>query len=484
MVRFLLMTSMLAAWLLALPSATAAAQPAAVAYVQGGNLWVTTLPDGQARQVTTGGNVQGPRWSEGGDWLAYHQGNQVMVTPRSGGSPHALHGSAAVSSFAWSPVAQTIAYLSNNTTYVASAPDWQERALPDTSFGTWSPDGKQLAFVRMMLLGKNGPGNVPERATSLWRVTIDGGQPVQVYNAGSPSSAGLILAGWSADGNSILVWPDPQYSASLLADGAPLEAVPAAGGTPRQVSDAMLTYPDFLAVAPAGPDVAIAQGAGRETWTGKRIAVVNLAAGSDRPLTPTSLAAVQPAWSPDGQRLAYVAAPDAGATAGGDPATASLAKRRIWVMNRDGSGQTQLTNDPAYRDERPQWSADGSQLLFARLDQAGKASLWLMNADGSGLTKVVDNVDLPGAAGAFGGLGDHGHLNWDAAFAWQPGAAVQLPAAGAGGAVRAPLADSALLALALLGLSAGSLLATRAARRRSHSFVAVRQYSDGETRLR
>lgn len=276
---------------------------------------------------------------------------------------------------------------------------------------------------------------------------------MRVYDAGSPASSGLIVAGWSADGKDILVWPDPAFSASLLADGTPLEAVPAAGGAPRQVSDAMLTYSDFLAVAPAGSYLAVAQGAGRETWTRKRIAIVEPAAGKSQPLTPTTLAAVQPAWSPDGQRLAFAAAPDIGAVGGAAPAKAALAKRRIWVMDRDGGGQTQLTNDAAYRDERPRWSADGGQILFARLDGAGQASLWLMNTDGSSLTKVADNLALPSSSANPVWFGSYGHLDWDSAFAWQPGAAVQLPATGSGGAAGQRDGDAALALALLAGLA-------------------------------
>lgn len=69
-----------------------------------------------------------------------------------------------------------------------------------------------------------------------------------------------------------------------------------------------------------------------------------------------------PAWSPDG-RIAFVSDRDG--------------NREIYVMNADGSGQSNLTNDPR-EDEFPAWSRDGARLAFAR-----DSSIWLMAGDGS-----------------------------------------------------------------------------------------------------
>ncbi len=83
------------------------------------------------------------------------------------------------------------------------------------------------------------------------------------------------------------------------------------------------------------------------------------------------MVAAEPAWSPDGTRMAFVrSTPEhLGAYAGdGD----------IYVMNADGSGLTQLTE--GLQAAAPAWSPDGSRIVFAR-DQG--TSLVVMNADGS-----------------------------------------------------------------------------------------------------
>jgi TolB protein len=67
--------------------------------------------------------------------------------------------------------------------------------------------------------------------------------------------------------------------------------------------------------------------------------------------TQTKLAAgSQPAWSPDGSRIAYVH-------------TARFGFPNVWTMAADGSDKTQLTSGSNYR-AQPAWSPDGTRLVF------------------------------------------------------------------------------------------------------------------------
>lgn len=86
--------------------------------------------------------------------------------------------------------------------------------------------------------------------------------------------------------------------------------------------------------------------------------------------------AAEPAWSPDGTRIAFVlSTPEhLGAYAGdGD----------LYVMNADGTGRTKLTD--GLRDAHPAWSPEGDRIVFVR-DQGN--SLVVMNADGSDATEI------------------------------------------------------------------------------------------------
>ena len=61
----------------------------------------------------------------------------------------------------------------------------------------------------------------------------------------------------------------------------------------------------------------------------------------------------------------------------------------IYVVNADGSGQTNLTNNPA-DDDRPVWLADGSRVAFVS-NRDGNSEIYAMNADGSDQTNLTNN---------------------------------------------------------------------------------------------
>ena len=81
-----------------------------------------------------------------------------------------------------------------------------------------------------------------------------------------------------------------------------------------------------------------------------------------------------PAWSPDGSEIAFTSQRDG---------------LNISVMDADGANQTMLTTDPA-DDAGPAWSPDGTKIAFHSL-RDGNAEIYVMNADGSGQTRVTNN---------------------------------------------------------------------------------------------
>ncbi|MBT8488804.1 MAG: PD40 domain-containing protein [Gemmatimonadetes bacterium] len=61
----------------------------------------------------------------------------------------------------------------------------------------------------------------------------------------------------------------------------------------------------------------------------------------------------------------------------------------IYLMTEDGSAFINLTDDPD-GDTDPAWSPDGSRIAFVST-RSGNADLWVMDVDGGGLVQLTDN---------------------------------------------------------------------------------------------
>ncbi len=100
-------------------------------------------------------------------------------------------------------------------------------------------------------------------------------------------------------------------------------------------------------------------------WDGRStIWWVDVASGEDQPPLAD---AVQPTWSPGGQRIAYVARI-------GDPTRMDIAS-----IPADGGSPVAVTKDE-FTEWSPEWSPDGKYLYFAS-DRSGSMNLWRIAVD-------------------------------------------------------------------------------------------------------
>jgi Tol biopolymer transport system component len=146
----------------------------------------------------------------------------------------------------------------------------------------------------------------------------------------------------------------------------------------------------------------------------REIYVGNADGSSPHRLTDNPAIDQFPAWSPDSSKLAFGTNRD-----GND---------EIYVMSAsDGSGQTNLTADPA-ADRYAAWSPDGAKIAF-RSSRAHSFDIFLMNPDGSGVARLTYGLGRTMQPG-FEGFGFFGF----------PSSAVGAP--GAPGALSGPAGGS------------------------------------------
>lgn len=103
-----------------------------------------------------------------------------------------------------------------------------------------------------------------------------------------------------------------------------------------------------------------------EIWTMDR------AGGHQRQLTSNAVADHDPAWSPDGARIAWARFED----------QFNVGVSDIWLMNADGTDRHRLTRLHAGIGS-PTWSPDGTRIAFER-----DYRIWVINADGTALHPI------------------------------------------------------------------------------------------------
>lgn len=118
----------------------------------------------------------------------------------------------------------------------------------------------------------------------------------------------------------------------------------------------------------------------RTTAAGSSIAVVAPDRSGFRTLIEN---AMEPAWSADGRSIAFVRR-----SAQGD--------WDIFIANADGTGVRELVN-PGHDELSPAWSPEGNQLAFDEYPQGSSlGQIDVMNADGSGQRQVTNDPQFYG----------------------------------------------------------------------------------------
>jgi Tol biopolymer transport system component len=373
-------------------------------------IYIKSVDGEELRRLTSG---ELPAWSPDGRDIAFLRDGEnggVFVISQLGGRERKVADSALY--VGWTPDAQRLLIrvrepdASNRSSiFSVSLKTLEKRRLTRAPIptGDWrfavSPDGKVLAFIRSGLPG----------LSDIYTMPMEGGEPRRLTNWNGPMSS---LA-WTADGREIIygvrepagprLWrisarvSSPGRGARLAEStgnaGWPVISRPGAGRPVRLAYLAVrqelglhlidLTHQESPGVLnPAKPFQRSSRQDryGRVSPRGDRVAFASDREGSQEiwisgldgsnlhRVTEMKTGTPFPAWSPDGESIAFLS------TKGG------VGIRCIFVVKASGGEPRQLTLESEVVGP-PQWSGDGRWIYFMT-DRSGSYQIWKMSSSG------------------------------------------------------------------------------------------------------
>lgn len=385
-----------------------------LAFVSLGRLYVLSGATGRLRRSSAAGEeAYAPAYSPRGRWLAY----STRPTAGSGGGTPALfvaradgadrHRVPGASEGSWLPDGELLA--GGTVWRVAVDGSVVRAAAAPVGLVAWAPDASAFAFVTSTLAPTHTrPSSGVEQLQLAASLT---GRRTVWYTA---HVAFTPKEGFRGDfvtavtvrprGQGVLFTLDPLGSASIAADGLALEFLAGPGARPVRLG---LTVDDAVTVASSGA-VAFVDGPSRYAWTTKHLETCAGVGGACAAVVePRGQLTFDPAWSPGGRSLAYVAAPP-----GRSPSfyQAELvrwyASHTLWLLR--GRARTPRRVAGARGASAPTWSADGRSVVYA----AGDA-LWLAGTGGGAPVRIAGPLLPPASWPNY-----YGQVAWRLQFAW------------------------------------------------------------------
>jgi Tol biopolymer transport system component len=257
------------------------------------------------------------------------------------------------------------------------------RNLASDNQPAWSPDGKQIAFVRQ---ANNG-------TKEIWVMDEAGGNKKNLTQV--PRGVNSWSPIWSPDGSMIAFLTDRDDQVFKQPD---LYVMTSDGIGLKNLTNNPAIYADYdfnwspdakqivFTSAPSVRNPNVVFFPDLFVVDVQTLATRNLTNQATNPALRGSMG--YPAWSPDGRTIAF---------SGSFPGNMGRVFSEIWVMNAGGGGERKLTAQPfGTRTNYPIWSPTGGRIVFSSTNGPnGRTDLFVMNADGNGLKNITGGPGGP-----------------------------------------------------------------------------------------
>ena len=354
-----------------------------VAFNYGGDIWTVPRAGGSARRITAGvGTATGPSFSPDGSLIAFtgdYDGNtDVYVVAAEGGVPRRLtYHPAPDEVVGWTPDGSRILFRSSRTSfsrfsrlYTVSKDGGAATPvdLPRSADGSFSPDGKRLAYM------PSDPAN------EIWK-RYRGGEASEIWLASLDDAAIERVPHPGSNDGSPMWFHDAVYFLSDRDGPTTLYKYDTQG---KRVTQAVANHGLDIKSASAGPDAIVYEQFGAlflfDPGTQRSTPVPVTIAGD--------LPRVRPHYAPVADRIESANLSPTGARAvfGG--------RGEIVTVPADKGDVRNLTNTAAVMERDPVWSPDGRWVAFLS-DASGEYTLHIVPQAGVSAGRSITLGDAP-----------------------------------------------------------------------------------------
>ena len=326
-------------------------------------IWLKQLGDGTEAAVTAGPDDSFPRFSADGSSLLFTRaergGTALYRVATVGGEPRKL--------------------------------------IDNASDGDWSPDGKQIAFLR----GRSSPA----RLATVCITSIDGGEAREIVATATEELTGPR---WSPDGNSMAVSRSPRGTAA-----GSLLVIDLVSGDKRVLSrkepHGTLSAPAWTADGKAliYTELEALTSAGMSRRRGSSVIVRHeVDSGNARVLLRNVHGAADTIDIAGEGRLVF---------------TEDLTRQSLQEATLEGSKPPRWLSRGMSADRQPSYTRDGRNVLFAS-DRGGNVDIWELTLENGGLRRITDHAGIdwdpqPAGEALFWSSNRGGHFEvWTAAL--------------------------------------------------------------------